>query len=473
MKTNRVAKTRHEDTKTPRHEGARGPLLGMVLAGLAWVAAAWPPSVAAAQEDASAAESLRDWQFFIEFDTAAAGDGSPWYDFVLVPSVFDQARLDLGDLRLYDAAGREVPYALRVRRAQSESRPITAREFNRTAAADGSRELSLDLGESPPEHNQIELATAGSNFRRRVRLEGSDDGTNWRVLVEQAFLLHFQRADQKLIVERVEYPASRFRYLRVRLYADAEVDRQPVELPEAKVYYAVEVPGEPLLLPAQVGPREAVQGDGGPGSAWTFDLGYDNVPCDRLLVHATDAEFVRTYRVEAAGPPGSDRPFRFVSRDEWRRRAGESAKPLEARFGELTANRLKLVVTDHRNPPLTIAKAEFSAAARQIVFARSETLRPPLRLYFGNPKALPPNYDFARQLTDRLDPAPARLRLGERQTNPDYRPPPKPLTERWPWLIYVVLSTAALVLAGLLVHLARSAICEYDASKQTAGPAAT
>ena len=40
--------------------------------------------------------------------------------------------------------------------------------------------------------------------------------------------------------------------------------------------------------------------------------------------------------------------------------------------------------------------------------------------------------------------------------NPVYRPEPKPFSERSPWLVYVVLAVAGIVLAAILVSLARA-----------------
>ncbi|HKI19350.1 MAG TPA: hypothetical protein VKA15_15795, partial [Isosphaeraceae bacterium] len=54
-----------------------------------------------------------------------------------------------------------------------------------------------------------------------------------------------------------------------------------------------------------------------------------------------------------------------------------------------------------------------------------------------------------------------------RQENPAYVPEPKPLSERWPWLIYVVLGTAAAVLGIMIVDLARQAIARHDAHHPT------
>jgi hypothetical protein len=42
--------------------------------------------------------------------------------------------------------------------------------------------------------------------------------------------------------------------------------------------------------------------------------------------------------------------------------------------------------------------------------------------------------------------------------NPDHKPAPLPLTERIPWLIYVVLSASSLALALILISLVRSSL---------------
>jgi len=117
-----------------------------------------------------------------------------------------------------------------------------------------------------------------------------------------------------------------------------------------------------------------------------------------------------------------------------------------------------LVVTDNRNPPLRLTAVKAAAPARVVIAKRPESPSGPWRLYFGHPKAEAPNYDFARNLPQKLDPPPDRVSLGPRQANPIYQPEPLPLTERLPWLIYVLLGAAVAVLAALIFNLARVAI---------------
>ena len=418
----------------------------------------------------SAVESMAAWKYVAEVPLkrqGRAGGAPPLVEFVLTPPVFDGARLDLADLRLYDGRWHEVPYALRVRRPVDTTAEVAAREFNRVRDASGTSRLSLDLAQGDIEHNEVEVKTPGINFRRRAVLEGSDDGQSWYKLAERD-LLRFRADSGSFVRETIAYAPCRYRYLRITVKRDPQVDDAPVEIAEVVVRRRVRVPGEIVTRPVPVGPRAAVHAGRGPGSAWIIDLGGDAVPCDRLLVDVADAEFHRDYRIEAAGPPDSDQPFHVVGAGVWKRRAGEKKAPMVARFDEVRAARLKLVVTDHRNPPLQIQAVQAGAPARVVVAPWSPELAGPLRLYFGNPKATAPNYDFGRNLPKQLDPRPLRLAVGPRRPNPGYQPEPLPLTERWPWLIYVLLGAAVAVLGALVLNLARAAIAAADARQEAA-----
>jgi hypothetical protein len=431
----------------------------LLARGLVLLLAGATASVAEAPDGGS----LRAWRYVQDLPVPP-GASARLDDFVLPAAVFDGARLDLGDMRLIDKAGREVPYDLRVRRPDYREEAVPASEFNRSAGPGRSAELALDLGPNAPEHNEVEVALPGLDYRRRARLEGGADGTEWRTLREKG-LIRFRVGDKEIEDRRIAYPPSRFRYLRVRVESDPVVDQKGVEVGAVRVRRRVEVPGEYLVQPGRLGPREPVRAGDGPGSAWVIDLGGDRVPCERIDCEVADAEFVRNYAVEAGGPPGSDEPFRRVGSGVWRRRAGEVRTPMVAEFGEVQASRLRLVVTDYSNPPLDLRGATFRAPARQVAFALPAGASGPLRLYSGNPKAEPPRYDFARNLPARLEPPPTRLTLGPRRENPAYQPEPKPLTERWPWLIYLVLGAVSLGLGVIIADLARTAAALHDARR--------
>ena len=84
--------------------------------------------LAAGAAGAQAPEELTPWRYYQELTSV------PEANLVLLElplEVLDASRTDHADLRLHDAGGREVPYALRIRREIHESADFEAREINR------------------------------------------------------------------------------------------------------------------------------------------------------------------------------------------------------------------------------------------------------------------------------------------------------------------------------------------------------
>src|SRR5262249_18335749 len=179
------------------------------------------------------------------------------------------------------------------------------------------------------------------------------------------------------------------------------------------------------------------------------------VPCDRLELDVYEAAFSRPFQLEDID---DSQNVSLIASGDLARRVGEEHKPLNIQFErEIHARKLRLVVTDYSNQPLTINSIQASAPAREVVFALKEPAAKPLRLFFGNPKASAPHYDFEKELPRNLAAAPIRAENAAISSNPDYKPEPLPLTERVPWLIYLVLAASSIALAFVLFSLARSA----------------
>jgi hypothetical protein len=124
---------------------------------------------------------------------------------------------------------------------------------------------------------------------------------------------------------------------------------------------------------------------------------------------------------------------------------------------EENVRKLRLQVTDYSNPTLSISGIDASAPARQLVYELKDPASQPLRLFFGNQNAAAPHYDFEKELPARAPVEPIRSTMSDVLANLDYKPEPLPLTERVPWLIYVVLAASSIALAFILLSLARAA----------------
>jgi len=400
---------------------------------------------------AFAQNSTASLPYFVEMNL---GGRPAVYDLVVPFEVMDKASQDLSDLRMYDNLGREIPYAVRVRREAADMRTIGGRIFNQVTIGSSTNEATIDLGEDAGEHNAIEIDTDGVNFRRRVSIEGSDSSFEWRTLKSGDVIFNFNAENSVVDSKRVSYPTSRYTYLRVRVTADELTDDKVPNIEELKVVMAVREKGELVTWAVNVPSYQLLRNQGAPASSWDIDLGA-RVPCDRLALDFVDQSFSRPFYLEAID--GQD--VRLVASGELTRRAGAEQKPVIINFdNEEYTRKLRLVVTDHSNPTLDLISIEPSAPARQLVFELTEPAAQPLRLYYGNSKIAPPHYDFEKELPNKLSRGATRITVGSAIPNADYKPEPLPFTERVPWLIYLVLAASSIALGFILFSLARSTL---------------
>lgn len=443
-------------------------LLGLgALAALLCVAAAPPEGDPTGAEP----EDLARWSHYLEVPLPEKP--GKYVDFLLPPSAFGAARPDLGDLRLVDASGKVVPYALRVRTPVDEVRDLPGRTFDRGTNPDHSAQLTLDLGENPAEYDRVTVDVPGQAYSRTLRVEGSNDGRDWVKLLDGARVVDLDLERGRRLEQReFSFPPTRYRYLRVRVWPDKVLENDRPALNGARASRLVRDPGETVTHDASLGRREPVRQFGQPASAWDIDLGQPKVPVSRVTLTLKEGDFTRPFQL-------------FGATNEWLASGGGEAVPervpdmpgdlrggevrvvrspdgVHINFPESQGRKLRLMVTDSRNPPLVIARVRYSAPARQVIFSPPEGAIPPFRLYAGNPMAPAPNYDFAARLPARLTPPPVRVEPGEARDHPIYVPPPKPWTERWPHLTDAILVAACAALGAILLRLAREAIRRHD-----------
>jgi hypothetical protein len=399
---------------------------------------------------AVAQTQLSSWPFFVEVSSTP----SPGvYQFTVPLHVMGQSRDDLGDLRLFDGENHEIPYAIRVREGVDEREEFDAQVFNRATIGASASEVTLDLGEDNSEHNEVEIQTSGENFRRRVSIEGSDSGREWRMLKNDAVIFGFHSDGKTLEANHVSYPTSRYRYLRVRVNADELSDNRAPEIADVTVMMTVQEQGALSTWAVAVPDYQLLRNQGAHATAWTIDFGA-RVPCSRLNLTIDNASFYRPFQVEAVDDPQNPR---LLASGNLSRRAGEKPDPEEITFDqEEHVQKVRLQVTDYSNETLSISAIQASAPARELVFELKQPQSLPLRLFFGNQKILEPHYDFEKELSAKLKTPPIQSTVGESNKNLAFTPEPLPFTERVPWLIYLVLALSGVALGWILFSLART-----------------
>ena len=422
-------------------------------------------------------ENPADWQYqtSLSLPLNEVPAGADLLDVFVPADVFRHSRHDLSDLRLNTSDGSPLPYGVRTLAARDVMEYQPASEFNRSEPEDGVHEVTLEFSTDEPTHNQVVIETSGAEFRRSVVIEGSDDGLDWKKLA-RGHLINLTADGKSYVQKSFRYRESRHHFLRVQVTPDPQLmisesgkDEFTIDLVQAS--REISIPAVLVTTDAEMSSREPTRQYGSPGSRWILDFGAE-IPVDRVEVSIKDQEFVRDISLEAetVNVLGQREfyPVLFNENTTWQRQKGDEQKAFSVTFSEVRTRRLRLIVADYRNKPLTLTSVKGSAPARQIVLQRPEATQFPLIMRFGNPEAESPNYDFARNLPEALPSTPVRAVLGAAEPNPAYVAPPIAFTERFPWFIYVTLSSVSVALGAVVMNLSKAAIANHDAASDRA-----
>jgi hypothetical protein len=409
---------------------------------------------------AEAQESGGLWKYRGEVQAPAAR-------FVALPLTIQNLDLcdkpDLSDLRITDSRGTEVPYALVFEEEQRKETELAGTELNRESPDASASRLTIDFGRNLVK-NKITVVTEGDSFRRRVRVEGSDDLRDWAVLLPEGWLIAAGNIPAKRF-ESLDMGANSYRFVRVTVSRMGEELERPrivrITCTEVTVRKPAEtpVPGKLLLYKTDLG-----------ASIAEFDFGTRNVPLRRVrLLLARDPArlFRKAYSVWGRDSLQHVEKTRFETGEYGKERTVETPwasvgsgllyrdvngrEYLELPFS-LPYRYVRVRIDDGDSPRLELSGAEGYAVPAFVVFEPAGQSRFVLRT--GNEAARIPHYE-SRTVLESLDTrvlskCPAVL-LEPQQGAPGQTTPPEGQTAVW-----VLLALAVTATAGILWHTART-----------------
>ena len=358
---------------------------------------------------------------------------------VLDADVFQHARDDLADVRLYDGAN-QVPYKLSEAREGSSSEEHEARILNLAATGDHT-EFDLDM-QGVSEYDNLRLRLKAKNFVIKAWAAGSDSLTGkppapW----PPPSTLYDFSAEKLGSNSTIKLPTWSFRYVHVQL--GRGITPQQVEgavvsnRQEKRAFYTA----MGSCRPAEPKPHRSV---------WQCDLPA-NVPLDRIAfdVAARNVNFTRP--VSVLDGSGAQVSSGELSRIRTRRGGTDIvAEELAVRVGGDRPKQLTIIVENGDDPPLGITQVQPQSFERRLYFEPGKAST--LRLYFGDAKLEAPVYDYAKMF--REDAAAVQAKLGAPTPNSAFTPRPddRPWSERHPAVLWAAMLLAVVVLAALAIR---------------------
>ncbi len=395
---------------------------------------------------ALSAEKPADYAYGVKIEATGS---EALYDVSLPPAVYQGVtRRDLGDVRVFNGAGEVVPHAWRPRRTEKADVGVTVplTLFPLKAATDANLDgLSIHVQRGARDTIGVEVKSAGApaagrqtvgylidlsqhdralrtieldwktteGFSGKLRIDASDDLSNWRTVVAAAPLLNLEVGGQRLQQKRVDLPQQKTKYLRLAWVPDSaktvlpEITAAHGELAETFVQAAREWAQFSVTSNA---------GSTGKEITYLYDFkGYFEI--DRLRLELPEPNTV--VQLEILARDKAEQPWRSVSRGvayRLRQAGGEIVSP-DLHIAA-SSERYWMIRVDQRGGGLGSGTPVLNAGwvPHQLVFAARGG--PPFALAYGNRGAQSSALPIESLIPGYLDDAGATVRTAKTNAQP-------------------------------------------------------
>jgi hypothetical protein len=373
----------------------------------------------------------------------------------------------LGDIRLINTGGEQIPYVLTEPQDTTRTQTYEPAVINRSINADRAAMVTLDFGGKTTK-NSIEVVTGGSNFRRAVKIEGSNDNIEFFTLIEQAYVFAVSY-DRRF--EQVDLPANDYRYLRISV-SPMEAEQNSPVIGAVKASRIEQSRAE--RRPVKMVLVEHSEDDKNRSSIYLYDLVYRLLPVTEIELDIADDFFYRYVTVD--GRDAAARKVRIDSEDSrqrfrevevsWERIIGDAIYRyigpdgqkrerlvLRIPSGRRVHRYVKVEIQNYDDKPISLKPASANMTAHEIVFESKDNA--PLLLYVGSESAGMPRYDLKQRLSDPLRVSARTARLEDITGNPLFKQTeerPVAWTEKHKGLLLTVMVGVVLVLGGFILR---------------------
>ena len=386
--------------------------------------------------------------------------------FALSPEVLNAALPDLRDLRVVARGTEEIGYVLKSTRGSIHRIPLEVMIYNRTYIPGKQSSVTVDFGQKVLK-NRVKVETGGTNFKRRVRIEGSDDGRNWQMVRDGAFLFRVQdSADKGVRFEEneTEFPDNDFRYLKITVFNESG-DKSVVDMKDVTAWRLVRIIPESVDVPI----RNVNRAEKNRTTEIKLDLGYRNLRLYELKLAFSDDNFFRRVRVlgrnrqtRVVRTKAEDAPHRERTvKEKWKNirsgtvfRFSTDGSHQESPAISLSGGNYRYLlvrILNRDDPPLRFLAATVTRRVNYVEFAPK--VPDGYTVYVGNPEARRPSYDIGHYIGRLRDQGVSRVALGKLVPNPLHKAAerPVPWSERHRGIIWIALLAMVAVL-GILIY---------------------
>ena len=322
------------------------------------------------------------WHYSQDIQTTAPG-----LQKVRLPvETLSAAQPSLSDLRLFDAAGKEISFLIDSP-APEPSRRLSLERMTMTME----NKKTVITGTVPAAmaahgFEAVMLFTSTDDFLKSVTLEASRDGRMWTTLLRQAPI--FKQAGD-VASSTLHFAKGSWSYLRISL--------DDSETPPLRIAgVGLETPGRPINDLVELEPEILEVASDAHKTEVSLRLPFEGLPVDSLRLDVPETTFRRSVRLSSrVFSAGEFRENVIAQGSVYRVTLGsQRMEELSMLIGQFVSGPfVTLTIDNGDSPPLTLKHLWVRTVPRDLIF--DAPAGGVFQLYSGNPKAPPRSYDLA------------------------------------------------------------------------------
>ncbi len=401
-----------------------------------------------------------EWQFKRSLSVPKGED----FVKIVLPSDISSASVNFKDIRIVDQNTGEAPYLIS-RGVSQKGGVVRATILDKTTKG-STTEFIVDAGSDGVVHSRLDIDSNSKNFKRQVSVYASHTALpvssgSWALVTKDGYIFKFTDSVTGSTYGKndVSFSQNSSRYFKVVI---SEGSEGAVDVLGATLYgdFSISNPVYTKNVSTSVfnNPDKRT-------TEVSIDLGKEGFLTHSVTLQTNSKNFSRKVIVESSSDQTNWKVVSqgYISNVSTPLFEGSSTK---LNYTEQTARYLRLSIINDDNKPISI---EGSATVEGPVISAIFKAEPSsdYTLYYGNRNATSPQYDISRISSYIEENKIPTAIVGEEVVNPDYvtpEGPVVPLTERYKFLLNIVLAVVVVVLGGGIAMYLRKFAKEKNAN---------
>ncbi len=274
-----------------------------------------------------------------------------FYQIPLPPQLSTYAAADFSDIRIFDSAGREVPFLLEEERARYHQQEFKSYKILEKRQEPGCCTSLILENTNRQAINNISLEIKNAEVTKNATLLGSDNQQEWYALKQQFTLNTLSNRQRTTEIRIIDFPLSNYQYYALHINDSTTA---PLNILSAGFYETTSASGKYTEIPVVVAQADSIK------ERKTY-----------VTLTLKDAQFVEQFTFRIEGPPFYKRSASLYSSESRTLKNGKSEKwlryvttfeihstrPVAVQFDGVKSNSFLLIIENENNPSLRIREA--------------------------------------------------------------------------------------------------------------------